>query len=126
MPKVRSLDPRINRLGIDDDLSRFEPEEPLEQWPTYEVFVQPSRGDQHQHVGAVHAPTPEMALVFAKEQFARRLKCANIWVVRTKDIYYTAYEDEDMFKPGVDKSYREAFGYKETRKKIEQFKKQQS
>jgi phenylacetate-CoA oxygenase PaaH subunit len=51
------------------------------QWPVYEVFLQEKRGDPHVHVGAVHAPDPEMALILAKEQFARRGRCASLWVV---------------------------------------------
>lgn len=123
--KFNSLDPRIRR--VEDQLpekGQFHQEEPLEQWETYEVFVQPNRGDQHQHVGAVHAPSPELAIVFAKEQFARRMKCVNIWVVPTRAIYHTSAEDEDMFQHAVDKSYREAYGYR-NRQMIEAFKKAQ-
>ena len=53
----------------------------------------------------------------AKEQFARRQACVNLWVVPTSAIHATAYEDDDIFTHGTDKSYREAFGYK-VRKRI--------
>lgn len=82
------------------------------QWPTWEVFHQPKRGAAHTHVGSVHAADAEMALLMAKEQFARRQACVNLWVVPTHAIHATAYEDDDMFIHGTDKSYREAFGYK--------------
>lgn len=85
---------------------------PDTQWELYEVFHQKARGDHHVHVGAVHAASPEMALVLAKEQYARRMACVNLWVVRAADIHASAYADADMFAHATDKSYREAFGYK--------------
>jgi ring-1,2-phenylacetyl-CoA epoxidase subunit PaaB len=82
------------------------------QWQLWEVFHQAKRGAAHTHVGSVHAPDADMALLLAKEQFARRQACVNLWVVPTDAIHATAYEDDDMFIHGTDKSYREAFGYK--------------
>jgi ring-1,2-phenylacetyl-CoA epoxidase subunit PaaB len=52
----------------------------------FAVFRQETKNDAHVHVGDVHAPDPEMALVLAKEQFARRDPCINLWVVRYTDI----------------------------------------
>lgn len=109
--KLESLDPRVSRAEIPAPES-YKPKEDLDQWETWEVFHQKSRGDHHVHVGCVHAPTAEIAILFAKEQYARRLKCVNIWVVPTSQIHATPYEDADMFEPATDKSYREAFGYK--------------
>jgi ring-1,2-phenylacetyl-CoA epoxidase subunit PaaB len=108
---MESLDPRINRLNL-SEAPVYVPLEAMEEWQTYEVFHQKNRGDQHIHVGIVHAPNADLALLFAKEQFARRSKCVNLWVVKTADITASAYEDEDMFSPSVDKSYREAYGYR--------------
>jgi ring-1,2-phenylacetyl-CoA epoxidase subunit PaaB len=99
----------------------FAPLSDLDQWQTYEVFHQSNRGEQHKHVGIVHAPNAEMALLFAKEQYARRMKCVNLWVVKTTDVARTEYEDSDMFEPATDKSYRESFGYKETRGLIDRY-----
>lgn len=82
------------------------------QWEVYEVFHQRARGEPHVHVGSIHAPDPEMALVLAKEQYARRMACVELWVVRAADIYSTGHAEEDIFRHGTDKSYREAFGYK--------------
>ena len=62
-----------------------------------------------------------MALLFAKEQFARRKRCVNIWVVKTSDIFATNLEDEDMFETTPEKIYREAGGYK-VMDKINKFK----
>lgn len=109
--KFESLDPRINRADIPDAVD-YEQKEQLDQWETYEVFHQKARGDNHTHVGCVHAPNPEIAMLFAKEQYSRRMKCVNLWVVKTSNVYASPYEDSDMFEPATDKSYREAYGYK--------------
>jgi ring-1,2-phenylacetyl-CoA epoxidase subunit PaaB len=109
--KIDSLDPRISRADIPSE-EEYTVKETLDQWGTFEVFHQKSRGDHHVHVGCVHAPNAEIAILFAKEQYARRMKCVNLWVVRTSDISATSYDDADMFEPATDKSYREAFGYK--------------
>ena len=126
-PDGTSHDPRMTRLGIHQPEAGpegFAPEEVLDHWQTYEVFHQKSRGDQHVHVGIVHAPNPELALLFAKEQYARRMKCVNLWVVKTADVHMTDYDDEAMFEPATDKSYREAYAYK-TRDLIVAYKKAQ-
>lgn len=82
------------------------------QWPVFEVFHQSARGEAHIHVGSVHAPDAEMALLLAKEQFARRQSCVNLWVVPVEAISATRYEDADIFEHVSDKSYRESWGYK--------------
>ncbi|MEX0736801.1 MAG: 1,2-phenylacetyl-CoA epoxidase subunit PaaB [Bacteroidota bacterium] len=77
------------------------------QWETYEVFHQSRRGEPHSYVGSVHAPDPQMALQLARDQFARRLKCVSLWVVRSADITGTDYQDNDFFAQVTDKSYRD-------------------
>ena len=121
--KTPIIDPRIRRLDLEQSLG-FNHVGEMEEWGTYEVFHQKKRGEQHVHTGVVHAPDPEMALLFAKEQYGRRLKCANIWVVKTSNIYSLGYENEDMFETTPGKTYREAGGYK-LRDKINQYKKEQ-
>ncbi len=79
----------------------------------YAVFRQDTKNDSHVHVGDVHAPDAEMALILAKEQFARRDPCVNLWVARYADIGATPYEDADMFDPATDKSYRFGGSYRE-------------
>jgi ring-1,2-phenylacetyl-CoA epoxidase subunit PaaB len=86
------------------------------QWRVFEVFHQSTRGEPHVHVGSVHAPDAETAVLLAKEQFSRRQACVNIWVVPADAITATSYEDADMFQHGTDKSYREAFGYETTKR----------
>lgn len=89
---------------------------PDTQFQVFEVFHQQSRGEPHVHVGSVHAPDAETAIIMAKEQFGRRQACVNMWVVPAEAILATAYEDADIFEHGTDKSYREAFGYETTKR----------
>ena len=82
------------------------------QWPVFEVFHQQARGEAHVHVGSVHAPDAEVALMLAKEHYARRQACVNLWVVPAGAISASKYEDADIFERATDKSYRESWGYK--------------
>lgn len=118
---IKSLDPRVQRAQIAADIS-IDPLKEMDQWETYEVFHQKKRGDQHMHVGIVHAANPEMALLFAKEQFGRRGMSVNIWVTRTRDVFTTDYSDSDIFETVPEKQYREAGGYK-VMEKINKYKK---
>jgi ring-1,2-phenylacetyl-CoA epoxidase subunit PaaB len=122
---IQSLDPRMNRLSLQTTGDSFEQPVELDQWQTWQVFHQESRGAHHKHVGIVHAPTPEMALLMAKEQYARRFQCVNLWVVRTTDVYATDYDDADMFEPATSKLYREMQGYKDTSKVLTAWQKAQ-
>ncbi len=115
-----SADPRMNRIPLPIGVEKSHQEDQLGQWQTYEVFQQQKRGEQHVHVGSLHAPNPEMALLLAKEQYGRREQCANLWVVRSREVYATSYDDSDMFQHAFDKSYRESDGYR-VKDTIEQF-----
>lgn len=108
---MTSIDPRVNRMELpqnDDGKQILENEE---NWETYEVFHQKKRGEQHIHVGIVHASTPDMALILAKEQYARRRQTSNLWVVKTAQVYATSYDDVDIFETTPEKTYREASDY---------------
>ncbi len=118
---INSLDPRIAREKINED-NNIAPLTEMDNWETYEVFHQKKRGDQHVHVGIVHAPNIEMALLFGKDQFGRRGITANIWVVKTANVFCTEYADQDIFETTPDKQYREAGGYK-VMDKINKYKK---
>ncbi len=109
--KIKSLDPRVTRSNIDEDTQEGILN-PLDHFETYEVFEQRKRGIHHVHVGSVHAPSAEMAVVFAKEQYTRRGQCVNLWVVKTSDVFVTEYEDSDIFETTVNKKYREPDAYK--------------
>ncbi|MCC6866418.1 MAG: hypothetical protein IT280_09710 [Ignavibacteria bacterium] len=107
----KSIDPRINRLDLPENKDGKEILHALEEWETYEVFHQKKRGDQHIHTGIVHAANPELALIMAKEAFGRRRQTANLWVVRSKDVTASLYEDADIFLTTPEKTYREASDY---------------
>jgi len=112
-----SLDPRINRL----DLHRTkEGEQTSSHLITWEVFHQEKRGKQPVHAGIVHASSPEMAMLFAKEQYARRGKTTNLWVVKTSDVYTFSYEDEDIFETTPEKTFRDP-GFYKVRDRIEAY-----
>lgn len=122
---IKSLDPRVSRAQIDDEKPFEHPSEKLDQFETYEVFAQKKRGEHHVHVGSLHAPNIEMALLFAKEQYGRRGVCVNMWVAKTADMFATDYDDEDIFSTVPDKQYREAAIYKVV-DRINKFKEEQA
>ncbi|OWY24669.1 1,2-phenylacetyl-CoA epoxidase subunit B [Sphingobacteriales bacterium UPWRP_1] len=117
---MSSLDPRINRLDL-VKTAQAENIQPHQHWETYEVFVQAKRGGHHTHAGSLHAADHDMALIFAKEQFARRGQCHNIWVVKTSNIFALNTEDADMFAENNEKKYRNTGGFKVS-DKITQYK----
>lgn len=118
---MSSLDPRVNRLDFkkiaDGDVQTNS------HLITWEVFHQDKRGKQVVHVGIVHAPSPEMALILAKEQYARRGKTTNLWVAKTSDVYTFATQDEDIFETTPEKTFRDPAYYK-VRDRIEKFQSQ--
>jgi ring-1,2-phenylacetyl-CoA epoxidase subunit PaaB len=122
---INSLDPRVNRLQL--DAGQQHPDAVLakeDHWETYQVFHQRKRGDKHVCVGIVHAPSPEMAMVFGKEQYARRGETVNLWVVNTRHVLAMDYDDYDVFSTTPEKMYRDPAGYK-VNEKIAAFKKAQ-
>jgi len=83
------------------------------QWPLWEVFVQPPKGEPHEHAGSLHAATAEQALQNARDVYSRRGEAVSIWVVPSVAI--TASTPDDMgsfFDPGNDKAYRHPQFYK--------------
>lgn len=88
-----------------------DPKEKLE-YGVYEVFVQKTALDHHQHVGSVIAPSPDMALITARENFLRRDPAVNLWVVPRESIYATPYEGDYLTRE-MDRRYREVSGYTE-------------
>jgi ring-1,2-phenylacetyl-CoA epoxidase subunit PaaB len=119
---IQSLDPRIARENINEE-NHIAPLTEMDNWETYEVFHQKKRGDQHVHVGIVHAPNPEMAFLFGKEQYGRRGISVNMWVVKTSNVFASDYDDSDIFDTVPEKQYREAGGYK-VMSKINKYKKE--
>lgn len=88
-----SLDPRVNRLPVIGQPGLVETKAPLDQFGTFEVFVQPKEGRPFQHEGIVHAPNLEMAFVLAKEAFTRRFTCISLFVVDTRQVYVSPMTD---------------------------------
>ncbi len=123
MATILSLDPRVTRLNIQADPdTAAEPKSELDQFQTYEVFHQAKTGAHHMHVGCVHAPNPEMAIVLAKETYGRRGQTTNMWVVDTASILTMRGEDSDVFETTPDKTYRDVGAYM-VRNKVEEYKK---
>ena len=115
---MSSLDPRVNRLDLKKISEGAEPTN--SHLITWEVFHQEKRGKQPIHVGIVHAAGPEMALLLAKEQYARRGKTTNLWVTKTSDVFTFATEDEDIFETTPEKTFRDP-GFYKVRDRIEAF-----
>jgi ring-1,2-phenylacetyl-CoA epoxidase subunit PaaB len=88
-----SLDPRVNRLPEVGNPGTIQPKAPLDQFGTFEVFVQPKDGKPFQHEGIVHAPNLEMAFVLAKETFTRRFTCVSLYVTDTRHVYVSPMTD---------------------------------
>lgn len=65
----------------------IEPKAPMDQFGTFEVFVQPREGRPFQHEGIVHAPNIEMAYILAKETFTRRFTCTSLYVADTRNVF---------------------------------------
>ncbi len=77
------------------------------QWPLWEVFIQSKSGQPHKHVGSVHAPDSEVALLNARDVYTRRNEGTSVWVVPAQVI--TASTPEEVgafFDPANDKVYR--------------------
>ncbi len=89
------LDPRFQRLDVFKSAHNA-PTQMLDQLPTYEVFVLLKEGGKFQHEGIVHAPDAEMAFIFAKEQYSRRMMCAGIWTIETPHIFVSDYSENKI------------------------------
>jgi ring-1,2-phenylacetyl-CoA epoxidase subunit PaaB len=63
------------------------------QWSRFQVFVQAKPGEAHQDAGTVHAPDAELALLNARDVFARRPECVSMWVVPATAIYSKTAEE---------------------------------
>lgn len=77
-----------------------------DQWPRYEVFKQERDGGPFRNVGSVHAPDAEIALLNARDVFARRPACRALWVVpATAIVAHTAGAAEPAGAPGPLEAY---------------------
>jgi len=70
------------------------------QWPRFEVFLIEEDEKPAEHVGSVHAPDAEMALLNARDVFVRRPRCRQLWVApSSKVLFRTAQELKDATTP---------------------------
>ena len=90
---VKSLDPRVSRLP---QIGEVTTKKPLDQFGTFESFVQAKEGKPFQHEGCVHAPNLEMPYLLAKETFTRRFACVSIYVVDTRDVFVSPTSEGDQ------------------------------
>jgi ring-1,2-phenylacetyl-CoA epoxidase subunit PaaB len=93
---VPSLDPRVNRLPQIGVPGQIQPKAPLDQFGTFEVFVQAKEGKPFQHEGVVHAPNLEMAYILAKEAFTRRFLCVSLYVADTRNVYVSPMTEGNL------------------------------
>ena len=70
---------------------------------TYEVFLKPDGRDEFRHAGSIEAPNDEVALVLARENYARRAEGSRLWLVDRARI---VVGDEDFVAPNADKPHR--------------------
>ena len=70
---------------------------------TYEVFLKLDGRDEFRHAGSIEAPNDEVALVMARENYARRAEGSRLWLVDRARI---VVGDEDFVAPNADKPHR--------------------
>ncbi len=114
---MNSLDPRVLRLPVTGTPGVIQPKVPLDQFGSFEVFVQPKEGKAFQHEGAVHAPNADLAFILAKETFTRRFTCSSLCVVDTRCVFVSpttegntnAYDLIDVVRSGKHKESYEIY-----------------
>jgi len=72
---------------------------PDTQWPRFQVFVQDKPEAPYLDYGSVHAPDAEMALMNARDVFARRPACVSMWVVPVENIFSKTAEELEDWEP---------------------------
>ena len=77
------------------------------EWPLWEVFIRGQHGMGHRHVGSLHAPDAERAILNARDVYTRRNEGVSIWVVEARHIAASSPSDKGpLFDPAEDKVYR--------------------
>lgn len=85
--------------------------------PVYEIFGRRKWDDALSHVGAVHAPDPETALLLTRETHFRHGEGVDFAVVRQEDLHLLS--EHELLEHTVDQSYRRQEGYSGFREKRE-------
>ena len=70
---------------------------------TYEVFLKKDGRDEFSHAGALDAANDELALVLARESYARRAEGDRLWVVKRENVIVA---EDDFVRPNSDKPHR--------------------
>jgi ring-1,2-phenylacetyl-CoA epoxidase subunit PaaB len=89
--------------------------------PVYEIFGRRKWDDPLSHVGAVHAPDHEVALLLARETHFRHGEGVDYAVVKREELHYVG--DHSLIEHTVDQSYRRQEGYSGFREKRERARK---
>ena len=74
---------------------------------TYEVFLKKAGRDEFRHAGSIEAATDELALVLARENYARRAEGERMWLVDRADI---VVGNGDFIAPNANKPHRHSDG----------------
>jgi ring-1,2-phenylacetyl-CoA epoxidase subunit PaaB len=79
----------------------------MSEWPLWEIFIRSQSGLSHRHVGSLHAPDAEMAMLNARDVYTRRNEGVSIWVVKSSDIVASSPDKKGpLFDPSNSKVYR--------------------
>ena len=70
---------------------------------TYEVFLKKDGKDEFRHAGALDAANDELALVMARESYARRAEGNHLWVINRDHI---VIGDDAFVGANADKPHR--------------------
>lgn len=69
----------------------------------YEVFLKKAGKEEFRHAGSLEAADDELALVLARETYARRAEGDQMWLVERRHVVVA---DEDYVAPNADKPHR--------------------
>lgn len=76
----------------------------------YEVFRREKPGAPMMHAGSVGAPSPDLALIYAREIFGRRGESDALWIAPRSA--FQLLDDQDILRPVLDRSHRTVEGYR--------------
>lgn len=83
--------------------------------PSFEIFGRRKPDEPLTHVGALHAPDHDTALLLARETHFRHGEGVDIAVTRSDDLHFIG--DPSLVEHTVDQSYRRQEGYTGFREK---------
>ena len=69
----------------------------------YEVFLKKDGRDEFRHAGSLDAPDDELALVLARESYARRAEGDRLWLGNREHVILG---DPEFIAPNADKPHR--------------------